>query len=145
MSLASPNVRATYDSVHGPKKGISMAAVRRNRRLKKLEAYGTIPHDNRAPTVVQKADADLAQQEQEMGNGDDATSSGQLDAPSNQADRGGPSASGSDGDAPLDGPEGSPLGGRSQASPGDGSEPSPPSDAAPGSAAQADAHAGEDA
>lgn len=68
MSLASANVKAAYAQVHGVKPGRAM--LRRHLRQKKLEAYGTIPHDKRAPAVVAKADADQAQHDREMGDGD---------------------------------------------------------------------------
>lgn len=72
--MSSPNSRAVYLNryANGPR----AAELRRNMRLKKLEAYATIPRDTRAPEVVKEADRLLQQQEREMGDGDHEQNTG---------------------------------------------------------------------
>lgn len=74
--MASSNVKAAY--AQRSNAGQSTHELRKNGRLKKLEAHATVPRDHRAPGVVAKADEDLRQQEQEMGD-DVANDAGQAD------------------------------------------------------------------
>ena len=85
--MSSDSVKAVYHNQFGAKNGkpSPAGALQRNVRLKKLEALRTIPRDTRAPTVVQKADADMAQQEREMGNDDDQQNTGTEQPPAEKA------------------------------------------------------------
>lgn len=82
--MASENVNAVYAN----RANRGKATVLRKVRLKRIEAHRTIPVDRRAPAVVEKADADLKQQQVEMGEANDDQSNvpPQADAGS-EADR----------------------------------------------------------
>jgi hypothetical protein len=66
--MASDNVKAAYAQRLNVTPADKRKALRRKSRMKVLEAHRTVPRDSRAPTVVDKADADLAAQQKELGN-----------------------------------------------------------------------------
>lgn len=70
--MASDNVKAVY--ANRLNVGQSTHALRRNARVQKLAAHKTIPAKRKGTEIVEKADADLRQYEQEIGN-DDASNS----------------------------------------------------------------------
>lgn len=104
--MASSNVKAAYNQRLNA--GQSTHELRKNGRLKKLEAHATVPRDHRAPGVVKKADEDLREQEREMGD-DDANVNGQADGAGSPQDSDASSGPRSDAaDAQADGPAGEP-------------------------------------
>lgn len=75
--MASPNVKAVY--ANRLNVGQSTHALRRNARVQKLAAHKTIPTKRKGTEIVEKADAEQRQYEQEIGN-DDASNAGPADA-----------------------------------------------------------------
>lgn len=121
--MASANVKAAYNQRSNA--GQSTHELRKNGRLKKLEAHATVPRDHRAPGVVKKADEDLRQQEQEMGDdvSNDAGSAGAAGSPQDSDASSGPRSDAAD--AQADGPAGEPS------APGPDAEPLSPDNSLP--------------